>query len=125
MEAERHSVRTGKGVIDCHAQLFIFLVVTYFYQNVLMFEGYQSLIVEGSIPSFFLLTFNVCLSPHYQVEGMINEIRTAFKDALDHIKWMDKQTRMAAKDKVRDVSYWIGYVWLPQGIVCVCVPACV
>uniref|UniRef100_A0A673YAE4 endothelin-converting enzyme 1 n=1 Tax=Salmo trutta TaxID=8032 RepID=A0A673YAE4_SALTR len=54
------------------------------------------------------------------IEGMINEIRTAFKDALDHIKWMDKQTRMAAKDKVRDVSYWIGYVWLPQGIVCVC-----
>ena len=33
---------------------------------------------------------------------MINEIRTAFKDALDHIKWMDKQTRTAAKDKVRD-----------------------
>ena len=58
MEAERHSVRTGKGVIDCHSQLFIFKVVTYFYQNVLMFEGwagsdcrgyfltYQSLIVE-------------------------------------------------------------------------------
>ncbi|XP_045076071.1 endothelin-converting enzyme 2-like [Coregonus clupeaformis] len=36
-------------------------------------------------------------------EGMINEIRTAFKDALDHLKWMDKQKRQAAKVD----TYWI------------------
>lgn len=33
---------------------------------------------------------------------MINEIRTAFKDALDNLSWMDEQTRQAAKDKVRE-----------------------
>lgn len=33
---------------------------------------------------------------------MINEIRTAFKDALDDLNWMDEQTRQAAKDKVRE-----------------------
>lgn len=77
-----------------------------------------------------LLTFNVCLSPHNQAEGMINEIRTAFKDALDHLKWMDKQTRQAAKDKVRDdVTYWIGYVWVPEAIyvcerMCFCLCVC-
>uniref|UniRef100_A0A673Y7K8 endothelin-converting enzyme 1 n=1 Tax=Salmo trutta TaxID=8032 RepID=A0A673Y7K8_SALTR len=43
------------------------------------------------------------------VEGMINEIRTAFKDALDHIKWMDKQTRMAAKDKADTIYNMIGF----------------
>lgn len=32
---------------------------------------------------------------------MINEIRTAFKEALDDLNWMDEQTRQAAKDKVR------------------------
>lgn len=37
-----------------------------------------------------------------QAEGMINEIRTAFKDALDNLSWMDEQTRQAAKDKVRE-----------------------
>ncbi|XP_029624660.1 endothelin-converting enzyme 2 isoform X3 [Salmo trutta] len=44
-----------------------------------------------------------------KVEGMINEIRTAFKDALDHIKWMDKQTRMAAKDKADTIYNMIGF----------------
>lgn len=33
---------------------------------------------------------------------MINEIRTAFKSALDDLNWMDEQTRQAAKDKVRE-----------------------
>ncbi len=33
---------------------------------------------------------------------MINEIRTAFKDALDDLNWMDEQTRQAAKDKVSE-----------------------
>lgn len=37
-----------------------------------------------------------------QAEGMINEIRTAFKEALDNLSWMDEQTRQAAKDKVRE-----------------------
>lgn len=31
---------------------------------------------------------------------MINEIRSAFKEALDRLSWMDDQTRQAAKDKV-------------------------
>ncbi|KAM9437896.1 endothelin-converting enzyme 2-like isoform 5-T7 [Salvelinus alpinus] len=43
------------------------------------------------------------------VEGMINEIRAAFKDALDHIEWMDKQTRMAAKDKADTIYNMIGF----------------
>ncbi len=32
---------------------------------------------------------------------MINEIRSAFKEALDRLNWMDDHTRQAAKDKVR------------------------
>ncbi|XP_035628629.1 endothelin-converting enzyme 2-like isoform X3 [Oncorhynchus keta] len=44
-----------------------------------------------------------------KVEGMINEIRTAFNDALDHIKWMDKQTRTAAKDKADTIYKMIGF----------------
>ncbi|KAK6305014.1 hypothetical protein J4Q44_G00237940 [Coregonus suidteri] len=42
-------------------------------------------------------------------EGMINEIRTAFKDALDNIKWMDKQTRKAVKDKADTIYNMIGF----------------
>lgn len=47
---------------------------------------------------------------------MINEIRTAFKDALDDLNWMDEQTRQAAKDKVSESENdWItqtcGFVW--------------
>ncbi|CAB1347480.1 unnamed protein product, partial [Coregonus sp. 'balchen'] len=42
-------------------------------------------------------------------EGMINEIRTAFKDTLDHLKWMDKQTRQAAKDKADAIYDMIGF----------------
>lgn len=32
---------------------------------------------------------------------MINEIRSAFKEALDRLNWMDDHTRQAAKDKVQ------------------------
>ncbi|KAK5868169.1 hypothetical protein PBY51_009207 [Eleginops maclovinus] len=32
-------------------------------------------------------------------EEMINEIRSAFKDALDRLGWMDQHTKQAAKDK--------------------------
>ncbi len=32
---------------------------------------------------------------------MINAIRSAFKEALDRLSWMDDLTRQAAKDKVR------------------------
>lgn len=31
---------------------------------------------------------------------MINEIRSAFKQSLDRLSWMDSDTRKAAKDKV-------------------------
>ncbi|KAM6970673.1 endothelin-converting enzyme 2b [Aplochiton taeniatus] len=42
-------------------------------------------------------------------EGMINEIRTAFKDALDHLGWMDKYTRQAAKEKADSIYDMIGF----------------
>uniref|UniRef100_A0A671RNY2 endothelin-converting enzyme 1 n=1 Tax=Sinocyclocheilus anshuiensis TaxID=1608454 RepID=A0A671RNY2_9TELE len=42
-------------------------------------------------------------------EGMINEIRTAFKDALDDLNWMDEQTRQAAKDKADAIYDMIGF----------------
>ncbi|XP_023678299.1 endothelin-converting enzyme 2b isoform X1 [Paramormyrops kingsleyae] len=42
-------------------------------------------------------------------EGMINEIRTAFKDALDELSWMDSQTRQAAKDKADAIYDMIGF----------------
>lgn len=35
-----------------------------------------------------------------QAEEMINEIRSAFKKALDRLGWMDGTTRQAAKEKV-------------------------
>uniref|UniRef100_A0A3B1IG29 endothelin-converting enzyme 1 n=1 Tax=Astyanax mexicanus TaxID=7994 RepID=A0A3B1IG29_ASTMX len=44
-----------------------------------------------------------------KAEGMINEIRTAFQDALDHLNWMDDQTRKAAKEKADDIYDMIGY----------------
>lgn len=47
------------------------------------------------------MSANLILSFGTQAEEMINEIRTAFKDALDDLNWMDDQTRQAAKDKVR------------------------
>uniref|UniRef100_A0AAY5EFJ1 endothelin-converting enzyme 1 n=1 Tax=Electrophorus electricus TaxID=8005 RepID=A0AAY5EFJ1_ELEEL len=42
-------------------------------------------------------------------EGMINEIRTAFKAALDDLSWMDEQTRQAAKDKADAIYDMIGF----------------
>uniref|UniRef100_A0A672MBJ6 endothelin-converting enzyme 1 n=1 Tax=Sinocyclocheilus grahami TaxID=75366 RepID=A0A672MBJ6_SINGR len=42
-------------------------------------------------------------------EGMIDEIRTAFKDALDDLNWMDEQTRQAAKDKADAIYDMIGF----------------
>uniref|UniRef100_A0A673HLS6 endothelin-converting enzyme 1 n=1 Tax=Sinocyclocheilus rhinocerous TaxID=307959 RepID=A0A673HLS6_9TELE len=42
-------------------------------------------------------------------EGMINEIRTAFKEALDDLNWMDEQTRQAAKDKADAIYDMIGF----------------
>uniref|UniRef100_A0AAY4EI74 endothelin-converting enzyme 1 n=1 Tax=Denticeps clupeoides TaxID=299321 RepID=A0AAY4EI74_9TELE len=40
---------------------------------------------------------------------MINEIRAAFKDSLDNLGWMDKQTRQAAKDKADAIYDMIGF----------------
>uniref|UniRef100_A0AAY4EI37 endothelin-converting enzyme 1 n=1 Tax=Denticeps clupeoides TaxID=299321 RepID=A0AAY4EI37_9TELE len=42
-------------------------------------------------------------------EEMINEIRAAFKDSLDNLGWMDKQTRQAAKDKADAIYDMIGF----------------
>lgn len=47
-----------------------------------------------------------CVLP--QAEEMINEIRSEFKDSLDNLRWMDDQTRQAAKDKVG----WMNQNWL-------------
>uniref|UniRef100_A0A671RN37 endothelin-converting enzyme 1 n=1 Tax=Sinocyclocheilus anshuiensis TaxID=1608454 RepID=A0A671RN37_9TELE len=50
-----------------------------------------------------------CQSDNSVAEGMINEIRTAFKDALDDLNWMDEQTRQAAKDKADAIYDMIGF----------------
>ncbi|XP_017206532.1 endothelin-converting enzyme 2b isoform X3 [Danio rerio] len=52
---------------------------------------------------------NLMFSVITQAEGMINEIRTAFKGALDDLKWMDEQTRQAAKDKADAIYDMIGF----------------
>uniref|UniRef100_A0A3B3HNR1 endothelin-converting enzyme 1 n=1 Tax=Oryzias latipes TaxID=8090 RepID=A0A3B3HNR1_ORYLA len=42
-------------------------------------------------------------------EEMINEIRSAFKQALDRLSWMDEQTRKAAKEKADSIYDMIGF----------------
>uniref|UniRef100_A0A8C6KER4 endothelin-converting enzyme 1 n=1 Tax=Nothobranchius furzeri TaxID=105023 RepID=A0A8C6KER4_NOTFU len=42
-------------------------------------------------------------------EEMINEIRSAFKQALDRLSWMDSETRQAAKDKADAIYDMIGF----------------
>ncbi|KAM7398723.1 hypothetical protein PAMP_018040 [Pampus punctatissimus] len=42
-------------------------------------------------------------------EEMINEIRSAFKEALDQLSWMDDQTRQAAKNKADAIYDMIGF----------------
>ncbi|XP_034404621.1 endothelin-converting enzyme 2b isoform X3 [Cyclopterus lumpus] len=42
-------------------------------------------------------------------EEMINEIRSAFKEALDRLNWMDDHTRQAAKDKADAIYDMIGF----------------
>ncbi|MGH0130811.1 UNVERIFIED_CONTAM: hypothetical protein FKN15_071478 [Acipenser sinensis] len=42
-------------------------------------------------------------------EGMINEIRSAFKEGLDELSWMDSQTRQAAKEKADAIYDMIGF----------------
>lgn len=34
-------------------------------------------------------------------KAMVDQIKSAFKDNLPHLKWMDEATRALAKDKVR------------------------
>lgn len=42
-------------------------------------------------------------------EEMIGEIRTAFKQSLDQLKWMDLQTKQAAKEKADAIYDMIGF----------------
>ncbi|RVE65304.1 hypothetical protein OJAV_G00134660 [Oryzias javanicus] len=42
-------------------------------------------------------------------EEMINEIRSAFKHALDRLGWMDEQTKKAAKEKADSIYDMIGF----------------
>ncbi|CAL8363196.1 unnamed protein product [Merluccius merluccius] len=42
-------------------------------------------------------------------EQMINEIRSAFKESLDQLSWMDPDTRQAAKDKADAIYDMIGF----------------
>lgn len=42
-------------------------------------------------------------------EEMINEIRTAFKNSLDDLDWMDDKTRQAAKEKADAIYDMIGF----------------
>lgn len=44
-----------------------------------------------------------------QAEEMINEIRTAFKDNLSELSWMDKETRTLADEKADAISDMIGF----------------
>ncbi|XP_056138989.1 endothelin-converting enzyme 2b isoform X1 [Lampris incognitus] len=42
-------------------------------------------------------------------EEMINEIRSAFKESLDKLTWMDEQTKQAAKEKADAIYDMIGF----------------
>ena len=54
-----------------------------------------------SLGPYLPLCFSVPASlPVCQAEEMINGIRSAFKESLDKLAWMDDQTKQAAKDKV-------------------------
>jgi Peptidase family M13 len=44
-----------------------------------------------------------------QAEEMINEIRTAFKENLRKLDWMDKETRNLAEEKADAISDMIGF----------------
>uniref|UniRef100_A0A8C9XZ20 endothelin-converting enzyme 1 n=1 Tax=Sander lucioperca TaxID=283035 RepID=A0A8C9XZ20_SANLU len=44
-----------------------------------------------------------------KAEEMINGIRSAFKDALDRLSWMDSHTRKAAKEKADAIYDMIGF----------------
>lgn len=44
-----------------------------------------------------------------QAEEMINEIRSAFKENLRKLNWMDKETRVLAEDKADAISDMIGF----------------
>lgn len=43
---------------------------------------------------------------------MINEVRTAFKNNLKNLKWMDKETREAAEKKADAITDMIGEVYV-------------
>lgn len=44
-----------------------------------------------------------------QAEEMINEIRTAFKENLRKLNWMDKETKALAEEKADAISDMIGF----------------
>lgn len=44
-----------------------------------------------------------------QAESMIDEIRTAFKDNLGRLNWMDDETRRLAEEKADAISDMIGF----------------
>lgn len=44
-----------------------------------------------------------------QAEEMINEIRTAFKENLRQLSWMDKETKALAEEKADAISDMIGF----------------
>lgn len=52
-----------------------------------------------------------------QAEDMINAVRTAFKENLKNLQWMDAETRQLAEDKADAISDMIGfpdYILTPQ-----------
>ncbi|TNN22323.1 Endothelin-converting enzyme 2 [Liparis tanakae] len=56
-----------------------------------------------------LLVLGQRVRDQLQAEEMINEIRSAFKETLDGITWMDEHTRRAAKDKADAIYDMIGF----------------
>lgn len=43
-----------------------------------------------------------------QAEDMINSVRTAFKENLKQLSWMDKETRELAEEKADAITDMIG-----------------
>ncbi|XP_078103369.1 endothelin-converting enzyme 2b isoform X1 [Sander vitreus] len=63
---------------------------------------------KSSSPVSLSVSLSVCMCLS-QAEEMINGIRSAFKDALDRLSWMDSHTRKAAKEKADAIYDMIGF----------------
>lgn len=73
-----------------------------------MFNFLLSLVLGFAIGAMFVReVFHGDSKP--QAEEMINEIRSAFKENLRQLNWMDKETRVLAEEKADAISDMIGF----------------